>query len=253
MAGLLYKEFIINRKNIIISGVGYLLLSALILAIIGVTLISNVELTDEYGNNIAKSLYTFLMMMASVVIFAASGSVQQMIFASDERKKWCDYISSTPVSVKGQVLSKYYFALLISIATLVYCTLFCGIGAVLNGEVSGLMNISVGIFTFQIFLRSVEIPFFIRFGYKNGNNYRLIIFGVACFALLVYCLFGDLSIFGSFDGFMKWFTKITAGQTFSDIMLLAISIMPFAVAILYYLSYRISCRLYLIGAENYDK
>lgn len=242
MAGLLYKELIINKKNILVICGACLFLSFYLFIPISLE-----------NNDIAWSIYKLGMMALCVLFFLITGSLQQGIFSADENQKWSSYIVSTPVSIKGQVLSKYYFSLLISIATLIFCAFFYGINAVIQGMDSGVMSIAVMMFILQTFMRAVEFPFLIRFGSKTGNNYRLVVFFCAFFIIFVYLLFGDLSVFGTFDGFMNWITKLISGQTFSDAVLVVIAVIPFATGILYYFSYRLSCRLYMKGVQNYDK
>lgn len=242
MAGLLYKELILNKK-ILISMSGTMLFFSIFLF---VPIPSDLK-GEYYG------IYALLLSLLCVMLFMFSGVIQQGIFAYDERKKWADFISSTPLSVNGQVLSKYYFSLLISIATFVYCNLAYGINAVIQGKDSGVMNIAIILFTIQIFLRSIEFPFFVRFSSKYGNNYKSAVFGVIFMIIFVYLLFGDLSMFGTFDEFMEWYMKLYNSNVISDILLLILALAPFAVGFMYFLSYKISCRFYLKGAESYDK
>lgn len=242
MAGLLYKELILNKKNLLLISGGILFLSIFLF----------MPASSDFIDG-GEAVYTLLMASLCVIFFALAGTLQQGIFAYDERKKWTDFISSTPLSVKGQVLSKYYFSLLISIATFVYCNLAYGINAVIQGKDSGVMNIAIMIFTLQIFIRSIEFPFLIRFGSKYGHNYRMIIGGIIILIVFVYCLFGDMSVFGTFEEFMDWFTKLFKRDLLSDTFLFTIALVPFIVGVMYYLSYKISCRLYLKGAESYDK
>ncbi len=240
MAGLLYHNLLLNKTNLLLSWLGILFMSMFLLFPMPSELL--------YGG-----IYTLMMAMICCLIFVLTGVEQQSIFAADERKKWADYISTTPVSVKGQVLSKYYFSLLISIATLIYCNLAFRINAVIQGQDCGAMTIVISLFVFQLCLRSVEFPFLIRFGSKFGNNLRMVGGLALLFLVFVYLLFGDLSIFGTFDDFLAWFTKLMSGEVFSNTVQILVALAPAFAAVLYYLSYQLSCRWYLKGCENYDK
>lgn len=247
MAGLLYKEFILNRKNLLIIGAGNLVLSIFLF------IPASTDLIDGGTLDSGEAVYTLLILTIGVLLFFCMGSIQQSLFIQDEKKVWSSFITTTPISIRGQVLSKYYFSLLISIATLVYCTLVYGINAVIQGRDSGVTSILIMLFVYQTFLRSIDFPFIVCFGSKNGTNVKVVIFFIIPFAAIIYGLFGDLSIFGTFDEFIEWFTKLLTGELYNDAMLMLIALAPFFTGAMYYFSYKISCKLYLKGAENYDK
>lgn len=239
MAGLLYKEFILNKKSLFTSFLGVLFVSIFIFF--------------PARDVVDSPVYTFAMALTGLIIFAISGAAEQSIFSPDERKKWVDFISSTPLSVKGQVLSKYYFSLLISLATFIYCFLAFSINSVIQGSDCGASSIAYMLLTLQLCIRSVEFPFLVRFGSKHGNNIRIALGNVVLFIVFVYFLFGDMSIFGSFEDFMDCFARFVNAQNFTDIMLVISAIVPVAAIGMYILSYKISCKLYLKGAKSYDK
>lgn len=239
MAGLLYKELILNKKNFILIGIGILILS--IFAVIPAPL-------DDI-----KEIYPLCMAVIAVMIFMYTGAAQQGIYQSDESEKWAHFVISTPLSYKGQVLSKYYFSLLISITAVVYCTFLFGINAIVQGGDSGVMSIVMILFVIQLLLRAIEFPFVTYFGGKYGNKIRLCIAFMAIFFVIVYLLFGDMSIFGSFESFMDWFTGFINGSIYTDVMLIAVAVVPIVVVIIYYLSYKLSCVLYRKGVSNYEE
>lgn len=239
MAGLLYKELILNKKSLLTSFVGILFSSIFIFFPAG-------ELSES-------PIYSFAMAIICILIFAIAGAAEQSIFTPDERKKWADFISSTPLAAKGQVRSKYYFSLLISLTTFIYCFLAFSINAVVQGKDCGVFLIAYLMLTAQLFIRSVEMPFLVRFGSKYGNNIRLSIGCIFMFFVFAYYLFGDLSIFGSFEDFMEWFSNLVNGKYFTWIMAVISVTVPIATVAIYFLSYKISCKLYLQGTENYDK
>ena len=71
---------------------------------------------------------------------------------------------------------------------------------------------------------------------------------------IAYLLFGDLSIFGSYESFTNFLMNHILSEDgfttgFTDILYL----IPALIYVLYYISYRISCKLYLKGGEHYDR
>lgn len=246
MAGLLYKEFILNKTMILSTCIGFLFFTGMWMfpadadSIIG---------SDE----LSRSVYGFMLSLSGVIMYLMIGSIQQSIFMPDERKKWADFIGSTPLSIKGQVASKYIFSLILSFAMLTYLSVILSINAVIQGRDSGVMNVMIIIFILQIYLRSIEFPFIVRFGGKTGNNFRIAISFVLTFGVIIYYLFGDLSIFGTMDEFFDWFFGIISGKGFGNVLSLLTALSPFIAGAMYYISYRISCRLYMKGVENYEK
>lgn len=239
MAGLLYKEFILNRRNILIGFSGILFLSIFVF----------MPAPDE----LKGSVYTFLMLLICLILVFMTGNIQESIFGTDEKKVWANFIASTPLSVKGQVLSKYCFTLLISIALIAYCTIIFGINTLIQGESCGVMKIVIALSVLQLLMRSVEFPFLIRFGSRYGNNIRIAFSFLLVFVAFIYALFGNLSVFGTFDDFMNWFVKLTSGGYANNVWRVVKIAAPILTAVLYYLSYRLSCRFYPKGVENYDK
>ena len=100
----------------------------------------------------------------------------------------------------------------------------------------------------QIFFRAFETPFIIRFGNKKGNVIRMSAMGTIILIILIYSLFGDMSIFGSVEDVVKWFQ-----ETFSENIPMLLRFAPAVVLFLYWGSYKISCLLYLKGGDSYDK
>lgn len=237
MVGLLYKEFIQNRRN---------------LALIGGTLMifSSIMFIPEPEG--FEEIWTLLGLIVYVPIFALTGDMfQSSIFESDESKKWAYFIASSPMTVKGQVGSKYWFTLLTSYAVLVWCAVCDAISCAVHDNPNSMISLIVMLFFIQIMMRAVEMPFIIRFGSKIGAVYKGIVFSVLIFAVIVYLLFGDLSKFGSVENFYSWFFKMMSGG--SNGMLIFSAALPYVSVGLYYLSYRLSCGFYMKGAENYDK
>ena len=113
---------------------------------------------------------------------------------------------------------------------------------------SNTQSVSIFLFMLQVFLRSIDLPFTITFGSKAGTNIRIISMVSIGFAFLVYALFGDLSIFFTWEDVISFFTKTPSAKIIIIISIAEILIFP-----VYYLSYRISCRLYLKGVDNYEK
>lgn len=240
MAGLLYKDFIVQRKNIIMIAISVILITSLnFLAISG-------EDTDfEFFNLFSPLIYVFT--------FSLVGMMQEGLFEGDERKKWAYYASASPLSVYGQVGSKYFFSLIISIAVLMYSMLSNFIVIAIAGEGSSPMILFAFLFYLQIFNRALEFPFIIRFGSKSGTKIKSYLFLIVVSIVGIYFLFGDLSIFGSMEEFVEKIMNIMLNQNYPAWTMIAFGVFSFVSIAAYYISYRISCKLYLRGVEDYAK
>ena len=247
MTGLLYKEFRQNRFMLLIGiGISLFFLMLPIQAVI-----------EEYGGDEEYfNAYMMTIKLAfSAAIFFMTGAIHSVIFESDERKKWVYFAACTPECVEGVLWRKYTVVFMLTGICVIYCfvvdAVFC-----IFAEESSVISIVMMIVYVQIFLRAIEIPFWVRFGTKRGSMVKAAIMLAIIFAIILYALFGDLSVFSSseslIDKIMGFVNKFLEGDMPDGIILIT-GVFPFAAAALYYLSYRISCKLYLKGVEEFDK
>ncbi len=236
MIGLLYKEILLQRTNI------FALFSIIVFFLSFIFIWTKIN----------SEVYFFMFIILYSVIFLMIRAVQQNIFIPDERKLWAFYIISSPQNHKGQVLSKYYFSLIMSLTSVIclyICDLICSI--ILKETVNN-TPIIIALFGINIFFNAVEYPFIIRLGVKYGNIFRSIFFNIIFFIFIIYYFFGDLPDF-SFETFFNQtdayefadniFDKLTFYNYFSVFISLA----------LYFVSYKLSCILYKNGIDQYEK
>lgn len=239
MAGLLYKELIINKKNLIIYGAAVLWLSVGLFTLL-------------IGNDAESEQALMVLPLFYFLIFYV-GMFQLTIFEPDETKRWAHFIISAPEAASGQIYSKYMFGFLTSLAALIWCRLLDSLASFLTGYIMSVSTLTAVVFFFvQIFLRSIEYPFIVRFGSKIGSTYKMAVFLIVVFIIFVYLLFGDLSMFGSSEKIYGMIFGMLSGEAFSGNTLLILSLFPFLIIAAYYLSYRISSKLYVKGAESLE-
>ena len=247
MNGLLYKEFRQNRFMLLI-GIG-IALFMLMLPIQAVLEESGGD--EEYFN----AYMTIIKLAFSAVVFFLTGSIQTVLFESDERKKWAYFVTSTPECVEGVLWRKYTAVFMLTGICFIYCFIVDGVFCFFAPD-SSVIVLAIQIIYVQMFLRAIEIPFWVRFGTKRGSMVKAAFVLVIIFAGIIYALFGDLSIFSSseslMDKIMGFVDKFMEGDV-PDWVFLVQGIFPFAAAAMYYFSYKISCRLYLKGVEEFDK
>ncbi len=243
MYGLLYKELILNKKQIVSIAAAIVLFSSIMFIP-----------TSDNGISGMEEIFVIICIFFTVLIFAVVGMLQQGIFEIDERSKWQFFITSTPLGKNGQVQVKYIFTFATSLITAFYCILINSIACLAqNTDYLIPSDLIVLITLVQLFMRSIEFPFIFRFGSKYGSNVRMVLVFSLVFVIIVYLLFGDLSVFGSKENFMQWLNLLLNGEAFSNRVLYFIRFLPCITLALYYLSYKISCRLYIKGGDCYDK
>lgn len=235
MAGLLYKDLILNRKNLALIGGAMLLISSILF------------MSAPEG---METVWSLLGLMVYAALFAISGEMlQSVVFEPDESRKWAYFISSTPMLAKGQVLSKYIFVLLISSAVFVWCAVCNALSTALHEGSDSMIKLITVLFFVQVILRAAEIPFIVRFGRKIGGLYKGILSVLALTAIMVYLLFGDISHIGSPEKFFDWFLETINDK---ERMRRVITVLSLTAAASYCLSYLIARKLYLKGTEYYD-
>lgn len=237
MFGLLYKDIITHKKQL-------LSITPVFIFFFGWTVVPPVATPDltEWELDLALSF-------SSIVIMLTLGMFEQGLLEADEMKKWQAFIASTPEGVKKQIGSKYLFCGLLSCLIFNILNILFAAAAAINGtDVTIAVMLLMQFLWLQLIIRAVEMPFLIRFGSKNGNLCRMILIMLVVFIFIVYGLFGDLSVFGSLEGFIKWLKDYLTDDTSYFLYLT-----PAAAWAAYFISYKISCKLYLKGGEHYDR
>lgn len=239
MSGLLFKDLYLNRKYLWFFIAPFLLIPGSILS--------------ELKKGTPENSVIMTIMLTEAMILAFGYMLTMGIMKYDETKAWAGFIISSPQAARGQVASKYYFCLISMLAAFFISYIYnIVVNAVTLLTFSGLLFEST-LFFITLLVLAVEIPFSIRFGSDNGNKYRAMILLLPIFAGMVYFLFGDLSIFGDPDKLINDIIRIAEGKELPDGVLIAMAIFPYFSVTMFYLSYRLSCRLYTKGIESFEK
>lgn len=233
MKGLLYKELLNSKKCV----------AGFIIAIVFFTFPSFIPMPDDFLGG-GEMVYSLLIIALCGVMYLVVGSMQQSLFESDDNNYWYNFICSTSLGAKSYIASKYIFSALISMATLLICVVTSVINLLIQHFDSGVIKFALILLFVQLFIRGVEYPFIVRYGTKVGNNLRTALWLLVVFVAIVYALFGDMSIFGSFEDFMNWAIKVQSGEYFSVIMKIIGVVLCALSVVLYFASYKISCKLF---------
>lgn len=227
MGGLLYKNLLLYRVELILVAVFQLVIS---------------------GTVLLNCLSGMASRMAHLLLYGAlllmTGFMESGLFAPDEKPAARCFLISTPAGAKGHIASKYLMLLFVNLGILVCCFL-TDLGAVaLTGDkdlmTGGMLIVLVG---GNLLMEAISLPFIVYFGSKYGMNAKGTALGLLLLLGLVYVLFGDISHFLRED-FLEALGKLLDRE-----LRLA---MPFVGGLAFWLSYRLSTALFRKGSENYD-
>lgn len=238
MSGQIFKNLYLCKSSIIFVTVLGIVCSGICIA------------TTALGSatpNFDISEYTFLFAICYYFVYFTGSISLTTLFTCDERASWVSFSYSTPGSAKCQVLAKYYTMLLINI----WITFICFISDTVVSLISpggSVLTLIFEILVITVLYNAVTIPFFIRFGGDKGLATAGIAAGAIIFTVFVYLLFGDIS-FLYVDDPIEAILEFMSSQW----MFFITAVLPYIAFTLYYLSYRISIKLYRKGAEDYGQ
>lgn len=235
MVGLLHKDFLVikGRLYILFMSLGML-----------VFFLMRIALHFEGIDFIMFSLYLCLSMILFLFVV---NQIEIGIISADEGRKQKEYCLGLPISRQTYVASKYVFILIgffVVLSVLLLLGSLCGIGCKDKAIEENLSQLTALVPVFaciMLFIPSIELPFFIGFGAQKGSQIKNGLL-IACFFLgIVYLMFGDLDIFDKISvmSLLKYIKE------HPDISLCCQVFLPYCSLGLYYLSYRISCLLFL--------
>ena len=257
MTGWLFKEF---------RHYWYIWIAALVLPFLTViftvwvfwqaSVRHDTTLIDVFSDLHAAPLGSVLIALGFYLVF---GMLLQTMFTGDESKKISSFAASVPGGYRKFVYTKYVYAFMV--CGIYFLSMFWAdqllltVSYMTTGiEQGSLFSFAMIMFFVQIFLLALDIPSVIRFGTIIGVKVKFAALGVLLLIGFIWLLFGPLpesadAFFGAIGSFLE---KLRTGE-YAEGMMLVICLLPPVSLLLYYFSYRLSCRVYLKGAENYER
>lgn len=237
MTGHIFKNLYICKSSIIFIAILGIVCSAVCITISAM----GSSMTDIDSSD----LMPIFALCHFFVFFSGTFSLTTL-FTCDEHSAWINFVSSTPFSAKGHVLAKYCTMLLINILMIFICLISNAISFSIYPDANIIKAIAI-FFLIAILYDSITMPFFFRFGGNKGLAAVGITAAVILFIAVVYFLYGDISVIDLKDplsSIIKFFSKKWSWVT---------SLVIFCItAVLYFVSYIISLKLYKKGTENYE-
>ena len=182
-----------------------------------------------------------------IIGFIVAGLLQVMVLDGDDRKMWSYWVSSTADGYRGFLRNKYIMILgMIALFLVSMQIVDMGYRAYLSyagqTKVYKFMGVAIPLCIVQLFLRAIDIPFYYLFGKKIGSVVKSIIMSIGAIILVMFLIVYSDSMDKLFD----------FGKSLIDSKYITLSVMILINLVVYYLSYRLSCLVYLKGAEHYD-
>jgi len=234
MTGLVYKEWKQNRWfifSMILCGFAPVFVLLLL------------------GSEIQTANDTALRTSGLIAGFLAAGALQMLVLRGDDRKLWGYWITSTADGFRGFLRVKYemifgmivLFLFSLQFVDMGYCAVAADMG---KKDITQISDIAIPLCFVQILLRAVDIPFVYRFGSKKGSFVKLILMIVFAILFCIILILNEEKMDMIMDIGKKAFDVQNSSLILSAGLVMCL--------VLYYLSYRITCRLYLKGVEQYD-
>ncbi len=234
MKGLLYKELISCKSNFKVL-VGMLVCFAALQIFVS---LSQGAATIMFNGAIC-----------SLTMFMLCGFLGDMLFSNDEKQPWNAFVASTPGGMKEQILCKYYVILIINLICLFTQGIIDTIVVAVNGDpMASSSTVTFVLFCAEILAQAFIVPFSVRFGAVGGRSVMITILLAVVGAVGIYFLFGDISFISFDDPFSQLFRFMQSG-----VPMWIIAALPYASMLLYYLSYKVSEKVYRKDVENYGE
>ena len=231
MSGLMYKNFLLFRMELLVIGILQVFIS-------GTVLLTTLAGMSSPAGTLAMYLCMFLIL----------GFIESGLFAPDESTAVRSFLISAPTTASGHIESKYYFILLLNLGVLICCFLTDTIAFAVTADENTMTGVMlVLLLSVSLIMEAFSLPFISYFGANYGATVKGTALGVLFLLAMLYALFGDISYFLTND-FMTALEKLFADEN----ILLFLSLLPYAAFGLFYASCKLSCILYRKGAEHYD-
>ncbi len=256
MAGLLYKDFVsIRGRRIVLIMIGctlaFMALRFLFPGNVGAVASFGMaeneagELVEITVGELRDSFLVMLPLLFMVAGLSLIPTWTAAICRHDERNRTRQYTAALPLAKNAYIASKYLFIgiavyLLFSLDS-VWIIIFNSVAGE-NNSSECLKIMSQFLMTFcgmLLVLAAIELPFFITLGVKKGMLVKTALIEGFAFLGMAYLFFGNLMIFKNFDIgiFVNW-----CEEHFVIAALISV-LSPIAELFLFWLSYRITCRI----------
>ncbi len=240
MLGIIYKDLYLLKKDLLINGI------TMALFVIAATCFPYGAFQDlrEWGMHVMVPAYLLVCTMCGTFAYTIK------LIELDEKKRWSSFVISGPLGYKQLILSKYFLAMALCWIPVVVHAFGEVIGLLIPNTISGLTGITVTGFYFSILYCAVEFPFQFRYGSKHGVKYKVGFLLLLFYLGMIYLLFGPPI---DSNEIIDYLFKLAKGEAQLPKWTHYVGVfLPYVAMGAYYISYKISCVVYLKGVEQYE-
>ena len=256
MRGLIYKDLYLIKSKVIAGSLSILVI-IISMYVVYATVSGKVLFPTEMA-----AVITDLMIVMYIGVLSYG-----YIIKADTKKQWGFYGMALPGSAKLIVGAKYMTVFIMYLISYIIC--------VLNDLMIGLffgkavdMSLLVLMFTLlQMFLNAIEMPLAFRFGTDKAAGIRIFITIVIVLIISIYLLFGNIEWLMAEDGLIKIIIRLFSDNADSVTMsyelqqfikrltymnYIEMAVFTHLMVFAYYISYRISCKVFRKGVLRDD-
>lgn len=256
MRGLVYKDLYLAKSKIL---AGFLTILVLIVCMYIVYAI-----VGDKGMLPAEPA----AMVTDITIVMYVGALSYgYILKTETKKQWGFYGLSLPGSARLIVGAKYMTVFIMYFTAYIMCVLNDVLIGLFFGKPVDMSIVFLIFMLFQMFINAVEMPLAFRFGLDKAAGIRILITCVLVILITIYLLFGNIEWLMAEDGMVKTIIRVfnenMNAEAVSDevqrfirkltyVNYIEMAAFTHLMVLAYYISYRISCKVFRKGVLRSD-
>ena len=256
MRGLIYKDLYLIKSKVIAGSLSILVI-IISMYVVYATVSGKVLFPTEMA-----AVITDLM----IVMYVGAMSYGYIIKA-DTKKQWGFYGMALPGSAKLIVGAKYMTVFIMYLISYIICVLNDLMIGLFFGKAVDMSLLVLMFMLLQMFLNAIEMPLAFRFGTDKAAGIRIFIITVVVLIISIYLLFGNIEWLMAEDGLVKTIIRLFGDnmdsraisgelQRFINrltlINYIEMAVFALLMVLAYYISYRISCKVFMKGVLRDD-
>ena len=202
-----------------------------------------------------------------MIVFYIAAMSFGFIIKTDTKREWGFYGVALPGSVRLIVGAKYLTVFIVNLIAYIMCVLNDVVIGLFFGKAVDMSFFFLVFILFQLFLAAIEMPLAYRFGVDKASAIRILIFCVMIVLISIYLLFGNIEWLMAEDGILKTIIRLFENdlnstsvsdelqrfiQRLSFISYIEMAVFTHFMVLSYYISYRLSCRVFRKGVLRDD-
>ncbi len=256
MRGLIYKDLYLIKSKVIAGSLSVLFI-ILLMYVVYATVGGKVLFPTEMA-----AVITDLMIVMYIGVLSYG-----YIIKTDTKKQWGFYGMALPGSAKLIVRAKYMTVFIMYLISYIICVLNDLLIGLFFGKAVDMSLLVLMFMLFQMFLNAIEMPFAFRFGTDKAAGIRIFITIVIVLIISIYLLFGNIEWLMAEGGLIKTIIRLFSDNADSVTMsyelqqfinrltlinYIGMAVFAHLMVLAYYISYRISCKVFRKGVLRDD-